>query len=334
MAYFRGSLLVTLLGVMAAALFGYLQAGVPGAFAGALTSLLLGTMEVSLSFDNAVVNAKVLMGMSEIWRQRFLTWGMLIAVFGMRLVFPILIVAGMSHLGVLAVAHMALASPVEYAKRLTEAHVAISMFGGAFLGLVFLNWAMDPEKDTHWLAPLEMLLARAGRLDTVQLMLVTVVVLLVSGNLPVQEQFVALSSGIYGVVLYTLIDALGNLFEEPELTGVATKSGAMSFLYLEVLDASFSFDGVIGAFAITNNILIIMAGLAIGAMFVRSLTIMLVEKGTLAEYCYLEHGAHWGIGTLAGIMFVGVFLPVPELVSGLLGVGFIGASYWSSLRAA
>jgi len=102
--------------------------------------------------------------------------------------------------------------------------------------------------------------------------------------------------------------------------------------YLEVLDASFSFDGVIGAFAITSDVVIIMLGLAIGAMFVRSMTIYLVEKGTLDAYVYLEHGAHYAIGALALIMLAsGTGLHIPEVITGLVGVAFIVWAVISSI---
>jgi hypothetical protein len=92
---------------------------------------------------------------------------------------------------------------------------------------------------------------------------------------------------------------------------------------LEILDASFSFDGVIGAFALSSDIFIIMVGLGIGAMYVRSITIHLVEAGTLTEYKYLEHGAHYAIGALALIMFIKMFTEVNELIVGGLGIAFI-----------
>ena len=75
-----------------------------------------------------------------------------------------------------------------------------------------------------------------------------------------------------------------------------------------------------------------MLGLAIGAMFVRSMTVYLVNRGTLNEYIYLEHGAHYAIGALAAIMLLGTRVHVPEVITGLIGVGFIGAAVWSSLR--
>jgi uncharacterized protein len=117
-----------------------------------------------------------------------------------------------------------------------------------------------------------------------------------------------------------------------ELAKATGKAGFFLFLYLEVLDAAFSFDGVIGAFAITTDPILIALGLGlIGAMFVRSLTVFLVRKGTLADYVYLEHGAHWAIGALAVILLVGIGYHVDEIVTGLIGVAFIGAAFLSSI---
>ena len=112
------------------------------------------------------------------------------------------------------------------------------------------------------------------------------------------------------------------------------RSGAAAFLYLEVLDASFSFDGVIGAFALSNNIFIIAMGLGIGAMFVRSMTVMLVDKGTLAQYRFLEHGAFWAIIALAIIMLVSAIpgAHIPETITGLIGAVLIGTAFWWSVR--
>lgn len=112
-------------------------------------------------------------------------------------------------------------------------------------------------------------------------------------------------AGIWVFMVYVGVQVIGHLLkdstDEDEESESETQSntkgniiaGIGGFLYLEVLDASFSFDGVIGAFAITSDVVVIMLGLAIGAMFVRSMTIYLVEKGTLEAYIYLEHGAHY-----------------------------------------
>ncbi|WP_030218449.1 DUF475 domain-containing protein, partial [Streptomyces sp. NRRL WC-3626] len=95
---------------------------------------------------------------------------------------------------------------------------------------------------------------------------------------------------------------------------------------------SFSFDGVIGAFAITNDIVLMALGLGIGAMYVRSLTVYLVRQGTLDDYVYLEHGAHYAIGALALILLVSIRYQINDIVTGLIGVTLISASFYSSVR--
>jgi hypothetical protein len=143
-------------------------------------------------------------------------------------------------------------------------------------------------------------------------------------------------AGIGGIAVYLAVSFLSGLLEhevdDPGVGTVIRRGSIGGFLYLEVLDASFSFDGVIGAFAITSDVVIIMLGLAIGAMFVRSMTIFLVHKGTLEHFVYLEHGAHYAIGILALIMLASVKFHIPEWFTGLSGVVFIGLSLWSSVR--
>jgi uncharacterized protein len=126
---------------------------------------------------------------------------------------------------------------------------------------------------------------------------------------------------------------IGHLLDKSQETvELAAKGGLGAFLYLEVLDASFSFDGVIGAFALTQNLFLIAIGLGIGAMYVRSMTIMLVERKTLAAFRFLEHGAFWSILILSVIMFAQTLFHIPEVITGLLGAGVIALSLLSSLR--
>jgi hypothetical protein len=338
MKYFGGSILFTVLGLFAAAFVGWEAGQSAQAVASALFIVtILGVLEVSLSFDNAVVNATVLADMDEVWRQRFLTWGILIAVFGMRVVFPVVIVAVVGELSPWAAVKLAVAAPAEYARILTEAHISVSAFGGAFLALVGLKHFLDHEKEVHWIESIEGPLARLGRVEAVQIGLVLALIYGVSTQVAAEEQVEFLVSGIFGLITYIMVDGVGALMgdaaeHKPDATGVVARSGLASFLYLEVLDASFSFDGVIGAFALTTNLAIIAVGLGIGAMFVRSLTIMLVEKGTLTEYRYLEHGAFYAITALGVIMFCQAFVHIPEVITGLIGAAFIGVSFWSSVR--
>ena len=110
------------------------------------------------------------------------------------------------------------------------------------------------------------------------------------------------------------------------------KTGLISFLYLEILDASFSLDGVIGAFALSSNIFVIAAGLGIGAFFVRSFTIYMLRQGTLQSYRYLEHGAFYAVVALAIMMLIGSVIHLPEVVVGGIGLVFIVLSFYSSWK--
>ena len=334
MAYFRNSLLVTVLGVV---LGGYLGWQTTHSWTGALSTVfivvILATLEVSLSFDNAVVNAAVLKTMTPVWRRRFITWGIAIAVFGMRIVFPLVIVAVIARNGPLSALLMAATDPEDYSRVLTSANISVSAFGGAFLAMVGFRHFFNHEKDVHWIAVIERPLTRLGRIEAVELGLVLLIMYLVSTWLQGHDQFEFLVAGIFGLLTYIAVDGVAALLKvESAVSGEIVQSGAASFLYLEVLDASFSFDGVIGAFALSNNLFIIAIGLGVGAMFVRSLTIMLVERETLASYRYLEHGAFYAIIALAVMMFLGAIRHIPEVITGLIGGAFIAASFLDSIR--
>ncbi|VXB36049.1 conserved membrane hypothetical protein [Burkholderia sp. 8Y] len=335
MRHFRYSLLFTIACIGLAFVWG--QSSIGNGIPAIALVLLLGVMEVSLSFDNAVVNASILREMDARWRRLFLTVGIFVAVFGMRLLFPILVVAVATGQGLVDVTSMALQAPEQYAAYLSGAHAGIAAFGGIFLFLVFASFLFDNEKDLHWLGALEAKLTCLGKFGSAGTICALAILLLVQAFFPIDAatRVTVLVGGVGGIFLYALVDSLGNLFEddeEGEAVGRAAKrAGVMGFLYLEVLDASFSFDGVIGAFAITQDVVIIMLGLAIGAMFVRSLTVYLVEKGTLDEYVFLEHGAHYAIGALALMMLASIVWHVSEVVTGLIGVGFIVAAMASSL---
>jgi hypothetical protein len=337
MKYFRISFIVTFICLVAAGWWGYTHAGITGALSALWIALILGVMEVSLSFDNAVVNASVLKTWDEFWQKLFLGLGIIIAVFGMRLVFPLVIVAVAADLSVPDVWNLALNDPKQFSQHLTNHHAEVAAFGGMFLLMVFLNFIMDHEKELHWLGHFERKLGALGKVSSIAVMIALGVLL---GSLSIVDEaqkMIVLVSGIWGVLIYVGVDALSSFLEKEEETGpsvgeIVKRGGIGGFLYLEVLDASFSFDGVIGAFAITNDVVIIMLGLAIGAMFVRSMTVYLVHKGTLEEYVYLEHGAHYAIGILAVIMLASMKFHIPEVITGLIGVAFIVGSLWSSIQ--
>lgn len=292
-------------------------------------AVLLVVLEVTLSFDNAVVNARVLSGMNELWRKRFLTWGILIAVFGTRVVLPILIVSVAAWLSPYAVAKLAFFSPDEYGRLLMHAHVLINAFGGAFLLMVALKYFFDESKTVHWIQGIEHRLATFGRIEAMEIAVALIALLVVSFTLPEHEQFLVLSAGTVGVTLFILMQGITSLCSD-SVSGVASKGLAL-FVYLNVLDSAFSLDSVVGAFALSTSIVVIAVGLGIGAYFVRALTVYLVERKTLDALVYLEHGAHWAIFGLAASMFASIYLRVPELVTGTLGLAFVTAAYFSSL---
>ncbi|WP_353229297.1 DUF475 domain-containing protein [Novosphingobium sp.] len=335
---FSGSLLFTLAALIAALVYGWLSTGSVAATAGMVwIVLVLAVLEISLSFDNAVVNAAVLTDMDPLWQRRFLTWGMLIAVFGMRIVFPLAIVALAAGLGPVDALVLSLTDPVRYEAIVSSAHIAISGFGGAFLLLVGLNYFLDDAKDVHWIGWIERSLAALGIVHAVGIALVLTLLLIIARLLPAHEALVFVECGVGGIIAHVAVEAIGTVLEAREETrraaGALVRSGLGGFLYLNVLDASFSFDGVIGAFALSNSMVVIALGLSIGAMFVRSITLLLVKYGTLAEYRFLEHGAFWAIVALGLIMLASTRIDIPETVTGLIGAVLIGVALWSSRRA-
>jgi hypothetical protein len=336
---FAGSLLFTLVAIIAALAYGWYDTGSVVAMAQfAWIVLVLAVLEVSLSFDNAVVNAKVLGEMDAVWQHRFLTWGMVIAVFGMRVIFPLAIVALAAGIGPIDAVVLSLTQPAHYEAIVSGAHGAIAGFGGAFLLLVGLDYFLDAEKTVHWIGWIERPLARFAPIHAAAIALVLIALMLIARALPAHEAWVFVEAGLGGIVAHVAVEAIGTLLEAKEAArraaGAMIRSGLGGFIYLNVLDSSFSFDGVIGAFALSNNMVIIALGLSVGAMFVRSMTVMLVRHGTLAQYRYLEHGAFWAIVALGAIMLASVRVAVPETVTGLVGAALIGAALWSSRKLA
>ena len=335
--YYKASLVFTLICFALAAWYGWESTGTLAGTASLLwIVVVLSILEVSLSFDNAVVNATVLRDMDPVWQQRFLTIGILIAVFGMRIVFPIAIVAIAANIGPMEAITLSLNSPEEYERIVSGAHLGIAGFGGAFLAMVGLTFFFDSDKDVHWIGLIERVINKVSAVPAVEIAVVLGALYGISTMLPLAEAHTFLVAGVLGLLTYLGVHALGAIIEANEArkkaAGEMVRSGLGGFLYLEVLDASFSFDGVIGAFALSNNMIVIALGLSVGAMFVRSITIHLVRTGTLNQYRYLEHGAFWAIIVLAGIMLTSAIWHIPETITGFLGATLIGISFWWSVR--
>ena len=330
--YFFSSYIVTIFGIVGAYFWGeHVHAGT--GLACVFVVLVLAILETSLSFDNAVVNAMKLEKMTPVWRHRFITWGILIAVFGMRFVFPILVVSIFANIDMVTVAKIAISDSQQYASYLHATHAPIVTFGGMFLIMLFLNYFFNHEKDVHWIECVERPLSHLDHLRGVEIIISLSLLVITQNFIPQEEKLAVILSGIAGVITYLAIDGVAHFLEKHEqMREDSVKcAGLISFIYLELIDASFSLDGVLGAFALSSDILIITIGLAIGAMFVRSLTIMLVEKKTLAKFLYLEHGAHWAIGALALIMLISTVKEVPEVVTGGIGLMFIISALISSI---
>ncbi|MFE7576680.1 MULTISPECIES: DUF475 domain-containing protein [unclassified Streptomyces] len=352
---FGWSFAITVIGLVAAWFYGGWEAfGVVA---------ILSVLEISLSFDNAVVNAGILKKMSAFWQKIFLTIGVIIAVFGMRLVFPVVIVAITASLNPIDAIDLSFNDPDRYKELVTDAHPAIAAFGGMFLLMIFLDFIFE-DRDIQWLRWIERPLAKLGKVDMLSVCIALIVLLISAmtvathahqhGGGHVDKAETVLLAGIAGLITYLIVGGLSGYFEDKleeeeereheeeeeakrsgkKISAVALsgKAAFFMFLYLEVLDASFSFDGVIGAFAITNEIVLMALGLGIGAMYVRSLTVYLVRQGTLDDYVYLEHGAHYAIGALAAILLITIQYEINEIITGLVGVVLIAWSFWSSVR--
>jgi hypothetical protein len=339
---FMGSFVITAIALVIAFIYGG-----PAAL---LTAIILGIIETSLSFDNAIVNARILERMSEFWVKMFLTVGIVIAVFGMRIVFPILLVSFAAQLNPVEAVQLALAkgdpeTPGTYGYVLAAAHPQIAGFGGMFLLMLFLDFFFE-KRDINWIPGVERFLGAFGERINGASFIVGLAFLFAAGMLDPTHREIVLVSGILGMGTYLLVNALGSAFESDEgedgevkIPGKQTKfakatgkAGFFLFLYLEVLDASFSFDGVIGALAITVDPIIIALGLGlIGAMFVRSLTVYFVRTQKLKTFVYLEHGAHWAIGGLAMILLLTISFHINELVTGSISIVFILAALISSI---
>jgi hypothetical protein len=346
---------ISLVVTAAALAAGYVHGGLNALF----LLVVLAVLEVSLSFDNAIINAAVLKQMSTFWQRMFLTVGIVIAVFGMRFLFPLAIVWASAGIAPPRALELALNPPPNralefpdgspsYEKLVIAAHPQIAAFGGIFLLMLFLDFIFH-DRDIKWLKWFEIPFARIGRLGQLSVIVASLVLIVAGTRLThsSEERATVLIAGLLGLATYLLVNGLSRAFRPSGLDDgasesagpvekVSGKAGLLMFLYLEVLDAAFSFDGVTGAFAITSDPIVIALGLGlVGSMFVRSITIYLVRQETLDRYVYLEHGAHWAIGALAVIMLFSIEpdLEVPDAVTASVGVCTIGAAFaWSLWR--
>lgn len=299
------------------------------------TVLVLTLLETTFSADNAVVNSKVLVTMSPFWQRLFMTVGIFIAVFVVRFALPIIIVALSAGISFHEVINLAMNHPHQYEHELHKAEPVISAFGGTFLLMITLSYFIDYNKKTHWLPFFEKYLGKLGRFDNITVFIMLLTTLGIYATVGAEHHNTIFLASISAMALHIGLEllsaAMGNAEDKAKIkhrTGLAAFS---AFMYLEILDASFSLDGVIGAFALTSSIVLIIAGLGAGAIWVRAMTVHLVRSNALARYMFLEHGAHWAIGFLGAIMLLKLYhIVLPEFIVGGLGIGFIAlAIFWS-----
>jgi len=294
------------------------------------TVILLSFLELSISFDNALVNAKVLNKMSKVWRQLFFWVGLPIAVFGVRLLLPLGLVSWTAGLDLIQTFNLAIHHPAVYQAKLLLNQDKLYAFGAGFLLMVFISFmwgdlkclqirpiwfAFEKTKISYWIA-------RQFYFSIGLLFLILFLILGLEKNLTVG--FCWIAGGLIQYALYFLGHRVDRWVKF---------SGLILFVYIECLDASFSLDGVLGAFAFTTDPVLIMLGLGIGALFVRGLTIRFVQKKTLQNFIYIEHGAHYAIGLLGLVLLFEIFVShIPSGLVGLLSLGLIGMAFYDSKK--
>ncbi len=299
--------------------------------------IVLSILEITLSADNAVVNSRVLVKMSELWQKLFLTVGIFIAVFLIRFILPIVIVAVAAGMSMSDVTMLAINNPDEYGKKLHQVAPIIDGFGGMFLFMVATFFFVNVARSHFWMEDAERFLSKFAKVPHIKVAVIILLYISIIALLPTDLKIpVGVSMGL-AIFIYSFLHTVTVLMEKLQNRNEAKKQVGWvafgSFLYLEVLDASFSLDGVVGAFALTNNIVIIMIGLGIGALWVRTLTLHMVKHNVLGQYRFLESGAHWAILFLSTIMFLKLFhIELPEVIVGLVGLICIIASIYSSYK--
>jgi uncharacterized protein len=307
---------------------------------GLAVAALLGVLEIAVSFDNAIVNATVLARMGQFWQRMFLTVGIVVAAIGMRLLVPLAIVSIGARLSPSRAIDLAYSNPQQYHHLLLAVQPGIAAFGGAFLLMIFLGFVFE-ERDEMWLGWVERPLRWMGRLPHLGEILVLGFAVVASATVGGETALKVVIGSIAGLGSYLLVSGVGDLIAEqadadgssrPRAT-VTGKAAFFLFCYLELLDATFSFDSVMGAFSVTLDVSLITIGLAIGAAYVRALTVYVVRRGTLEEYRYLEHGAYYAIGMLAVLLMVEVWRDVPDVLTAGAGAALIVAAVASSVAA-
>ncbi|MEN9407059.1 MAG: hypothetical protein RLZZ455_275 [Candidatus Parcubacteria bacterium] len=286
----------------------------------------LSLFEIITSIDNAIINAEVLSTMGQKARKWFLTWGIFFAVFLMRGLLPFLILfAAAPQLGVMGTLTAAFSNDPEIAKTIKESSHVLLIGGGMFLVFLFFHWLFLEPKNFGLRGERFFNSQGAWFYAVISLILTGVVWLAFSRSEPLLQ-----FGAVAGSTAFFIIHGFRQFAEAQEKKLL---SGGMSdvskIAYLEVLDASFSIDGVVGAFAFTFAIPLILVGNGIGAVVLRQLTIRNIER--IKKYKYLKNGAMYSILVLGVVMLLHSFdVYVPEWLSPLVTFGTVGYFFWKS----
>jgi len=309
-----------------------------------LVVAMLGLLEAALSFDSAALNAKVLAGMSLLWRRVFIAAGVLVAILGMRFVFPLLIVWAVSDHGFWTVVSMVVLDSLEFRVILRDQFVLVAGFGGAFLCMAFTQFFLDKGKQEHWIQWLERPLGKLGQVRLVSVVATAAISHVFSQFIPNAQEHAFLSAAMLGIVTHLLVEMMTAFVQSnwekiskegarPGLPGLPAALDVTSLTYLLLVGTSFSFSGVMGAFSFSSNLVIILLGLGLGVLFMQSFSLKLIAEAAPRTCTFLKHGVSWA----KGVMSLGLYLQaaewmVPEILIGTVGTGFIGSSVVSSLR--
>lgn len=333
MKHFYPALIVLIVACIIGGIFGYIvRPSIAGALLGGEAVIILALMETAVSMDNAIVDARILKTMNKKWQQRYLTIGMPIAVVGMRFLFPVAIVSLIAFISPWEAMTLAFKNPPHYAEIMTSAKNNISIFGSAFLLMISLSYFLHDNEEEYWLPWIEKKLFRLGEVPGFAAGVALLALLIGSFCRPdIYDKLTMMMWGSIGIVSYILVKEVLSWCIGDGSNVVIRGGGILTFFYLEFIDASFSFDSVISAFAITNNTIIIAAGLGVGAMVVRCMTLAMLRSDTLARFAYVEHGAFYTILILAVLMFISVFHEIPEWIMGGIGIVLIGSSFGASV---
>lgn len=281
---------------------------------GSILLIILGLclFETISSIDNAVINAEVLSTMGQKAKKWFLLWGMLFAVFIVRGLLPLLIIwASVPSLGIWGALTATFNGDPKVVEAIDRAAPLLMMAGGIFLVFLFFNWLFQEEK-SYGLFGERFFHKHAVWFYAVVSFLLTVIVWLALHKDPLLAFAASLGSSLFFITHGFKQNAQ---IQEKQLMKKGSSDLAKIF-YLEAIDATFSIDGVLGAFAFTLSVPLILLGNGLGAIILRQLTVSNIDR--IKKYIYLKNGAMYSVLFLGTIMLLDSFgFNIPNYVSPL-----------------